>query len=222
MGYYLPLGTFRVKLHRAERSPPRALPCSANIRSRQVGSRGIPLAWVALGWRPRLPSRGSRSRGMPRVVNPTRADAQVGCAVGGRWHGRNGRIVGDPCPCHGVLKNGDRGCCFVRQDQGDRTVRTADRSSPRFCVDPIEKKPLFHFHLRSVVLQDRVFIKPIRSRAVLSSAACKENRHGSIHSSRVSATDRARGETLFLPILSAGRNRTNLATGCNSHEEPIE
>jgi len=49
------------------------------------------------------------------------------------------------CPRHCVLKDGDRGFCFVRQNLGGQMKLTTYGRSTGFCVDPIEKKPLNHF-----------------------------------------------------------------------------
>src|SRR5258706_10303029 len=62
------------------------------------------------------------------------------------WHRlEDGRIQCDVCPRYCKLHEGQRGLCFVRARQNDQVVlRTYGRSSG-FCIDPIEKKPLFHF-----------------------------------------------------------------------------
>ncbi len=51
----------------------------------------------------------------------------------------------DLCPRACVLKDGDRGFCFVRKNEGDKMILTTYGSSTGFCIDPIEKKPLNHF-----------------------------------------------------------------------------
>jgi pyruvate formate lyase activating enzyme len=69
------------------------------------------------------------------------------------WHlAEDGRIACDLCPrdCH--LKDGQRGACFVRQRQGDAMVLTTWGRSSGFCLDPVEKKPLNHFHPGSSIL----------------------------------------------------------------------
>jgi pyruvate formate lyase activating enzyme len=43
------------------------------------------------------------------------------------------------------LHDGQRGACFVRARSDDRLVLTAYGRAIGFCLDPIEKKPLFHF-----------------------------------------------------------------------------
>jgi pyruvate formate lyase activating enzyme len=56
-----------------------------------------------------------------------------------------GRIQCDLCPRHCKLAEGQRGYCFVRACQNGQVVLTTYGRSSGFCVDPIEKKPLFHF-----------------------------------------------------------------------------
>lgn len=57
----------------------------------------------------------------------------------------NGRIQCTVCPNHCRLAEGQRGACFVRMNQGGRVVLTTYGRSSGFCVDPLEKKPLYHF-----------------------------------------------------------------------------
>jgi pyruvate formate lyase activating enzyme len=69
------------------------------------------------------------------------------------WHRtEDGRIQCDLCPRDCRLQEGQRGMCFVRQRSGDRMVLTTYGRSSGFAVDPIEKKPLHHFHPGSSVL----------------------------------------------------------------------
>jgi pyruvate formate lyase activating enzyme len=72
----------------------------------------------------------------------------------GRWWHRtdDGRIQCDLCPRDCRLHEGQRGACFVRQRVGDQMVLTTYGRSSGFCIDPIEKKPLNHFHPGSSVL----------------------------------------------------------------------
>jgi pyruvate formate lyase activating enzyme len=49
------------------------------------------------------------------------------------------------CPRHCKLAEGVRGFCFVRACQKGTIVLTTYGRSSGFCVDPVEKKPLFHF-----------------------------------------------------------------------------
>ena len=71
-----------------------------------------------------------------------------------RWWHRldDGRIQCDLCPRDCRLHEGQRGMCFVRQRTGDAMVLTTYGRSSGFCIDPIEKKPLNHFHPGSSVL----------------------------------------------------------------------
>ncbi len=69
------------------------------------------------------------------------------------WHfAEDGRIQCDLCPRDCMLREGQRGACFVRQRVGDRMVLTTYGRSSGFCIDPIEKKPLNHFYPGSSVL----------------------------------------------------------------------
>ncbi len=54
-------------------------------------------------------------------------------------------IYCDLCPRACVLKEGDRGFCFVRKNEDGLMRLTTYGKSTGFCVDPIEKKPLNHF-----------------------------------------------------------------------------
>ncbi|HWO70360.1 MAG TPA: AmmeMemoRadiSam system radical SAM enzyme [Actinomycetota bacterium] len=72
--------------------------------------------------------------------------AAVGTHPTRYWHRLpDGRIQCDVCPRACKLQEGQRGFCFVRARVGDAIVLTTYGRSSGFCVDPIEKKPLFHF-----------------------------------------------------------------------------
>jgi len=58
---------------------------------------------------------------------------------------QDGRVRCEVCPRFCTLNEGQRGLCFVRQRRGDAIVLTTYGRSSGFCVDPIEKKPLYHF-----------------------------------------------------------------------------
>jgi len=64
-----------------------------------------------------------------------------------RWWHRlsDGRIQCDLCPRFCRLHEGQRGLCFVRARAGHAMVLTTYGRASGFCIDPIEKKPLFHF-----------------------------------------------------------------------------
>ncbi len=69
------------------------------------------------------------------------------------WHPlADGRLQCDLCPRECRLRDGQRGFCFVRANAGGRLVLTTDGRSSGFCIDPIEKKPLNHFHPGTSVL----------------------------------------------------------------------
>lgn len=72
----------------------------------------------------------------------------------GRWHHAlpDGRLQCDLCPRHCRLHDGQRGFCFVRDRRGSDIVLTSYGLAAGLCVDPIEKKPLHHFHPGSSVL----------------------------------------------------------------------
>lgn len=74
--------------------------------------------------------------------------------LGGWWHETNepGRIHCDLCPRACVLRPGDRGFCFVRENVGGEMVLSTYGRSTGFCIDPIEKKPLNHFYPGTSVL----------------------------------------------------------------------
>ena len=59
---------------------------------------------------------------------------------------RDGKIKCNLCPRGCVIGEGQRGFCFVRQNQHDQMVLTTYGRSSGFCIDPIEKKPLNHFY----------------------------------------------------------------------------
>lgn len=81
----------------------------------------------------------------PREEETDRAKL-IGNYPGRYWHPvEDGKIFCDLCPRACVLKEGDRGFCFVRQNVGGEMVLTTYGKSTGFCVDPIEKKPLNHF-----------------------------------------------------------------------------
>ncbi len=71
-----------------------------------------------------------------------------------RWWTRlpDGRLECRLCPRLCKLRAGQRGFCFVRQNLGDRMVLTTYGRSSGFCIDPIEKKPLNHFHPGTSIL----------------------------------------------------------------------
>jgi len=62
------------------------------------------------------------------------------------WHALpDGRLQCDVCPRACKLREGQSGLCFVRARQDDEIVLTTYGRSSGFCIDPVEKKPLYHF-----------------------------------------------------------------------------
>jgi len=57
----------------------------------------------------------------------------------------DGRIRCDLCPRSCKLHEGQRGLCFVRARFDNEIVLTTHGRASGFCIDPVEKKPLFHF-----------------------------------------------------------------------------
>jgi len=69
------------------------------------------------------------------------------------WHQLDdGQLQCDLCPRHCRLQEGQRGLCYVRQRLEDEVKLVSYGRSSGFCVDPIEKKPLYHFYPGSGVL----------------------------------------------------------------------
>ncbi|KAB7791139.1 AmmeMemoRadiSam system radical SAM enzyme [Bifidobacterium leontopitheci] len=66
----------------------------------------------------------------------------------GRWQRRlaDGRVQCDLCPRHCRLREGQRGFCFVRACHGGRIILDSYGRSSGLAIDPVEKKPLNHFH----------------------------------------------------------------------------
>jgi len=69
------------------------------------------------------------------------------------WHAlKDGRIQCDLCPRDCKLHEGQRGACFVRAMRDGKLLLTTYGRSSGFCIDPIEKKPLYNFYPGSSVL----------------------------------------------------------------------
>jgi pyruvate formate lyase activating enzyme len=58
----------------------------------------------------------------------------------------------DLCPRECRLHHSQRGLCFVRARRDEAIVRTSYGRSSGFCVNPVDKKPLYHFLPGSAVL----------------------------------------------------------------------
>ena len=80
--------------------------------------------------------------------------AQVMHPVFGRWQHPldDGRVQCDLCPRECKLREGQRGFCFVRSNHEGRIELDTYGRSSGFAIDPVEKKPLNHFHPGSRVL----------------------------------------------------------------------
>src|SRR6185312_8755043 len=79
---------------------------------------------------------------------------EPGVVRGEDWHviedGR--RVECDLCPRACKLQDGQRGFCYVRRARNGGIDLTSYGLASGFCIDPIEKKPLYHFHPGSSVL----------------------------------------------------------------------
>jgi pyruvate formate lyase activating enzyme len=82
-----------------------------------------------------------------------REQIRPGVVHGEWWHtDEDGRIACDLCPRDCRLREGQRGFCYVREAVGGEMVLTSYGRASGFCIDPIEKKPLNHFHPGTSVL----------------------------------------------------------------------
>jgi pyruvate formate lyase activating enzyme len=76
-----------------------------------------------------------------------------GVVPGRFWHAlEDGRLQCDLCPRYCHVGEGQRGFCFIRQNLGGEMALTSYGRASGFCLDPIEKKPLNHFHPGTSVL----------------------------------------------------------------------
>ncbi len=63
------------------------------------------------------------------------------------WHAvSDGRVKCDLCPQRCVIRDGDRGICNLRENRGGVLYAAAYGELASTAIDPIEKKPLYHFH----------------------------------------------------------------------------
>ena len=83
------------------------------------------------------PDRGGGSGEMPGRYFRRDDDSHTVCEI---------------CPRACRLRAGQRGVCFVRECRNGKIVLTSYGRSTGFCIDPIEKKPLFHFFPGTPVL----------------------------------------------------------------------
>jgi pyruvate formate lyase activating enzyme len=68
------------------------------------------------------------------------------------WHLEGKRVVCEACPRDCALSEGQHGFCFVRKNEGGQLVSLAYGRPNAVAVDPIEKKPLYHFLPGSKIL----------------------------------------------------------------------
>ncbi|MEN7972843.1 MAG: AmmeMemoRadiSam system radical SAM enzyme [Verrucomicrobiota bacterium] len=64
----------------------------------------------------------------------------------------DGRIECDLCPRHCRMADGQHGLCNIRQREGDQLLAAAYGRACGLAIDPIEKKPLYHYLPGSSVL----------------------------------------------------------------------
>src|SRR5215218_4971770 len=72
--------------------------------------------------------------------------------LGHHHHAEGDRFRCDVCPRACLLSPGQRGFCYVREGSARGVELTTYGRSSGFCIDPIEKKPLAHFHPGTSVL----------------------------------------------------------------------
>jgi pyruvate formate lyase activating enzyme len=69
------------------------------------------------------------------------------------WHAvSEGRVKCDLCPQRCVIRDGERGDCNLRENRGGTLYASAYGELVSTAIDPIEKKPLYHFHPGDAVL----------------------------------------------------------------------
>lgn len=68
------------------------------------------------------------------------------------WKGSEGGVSCLLCPQTCLIGPGQRGDCYVRVNRGGRLVLETYGRSSGFAVDPIEKKPLYHYYPASPIL----------------------------------------------------------------------
>jgi len=126
------------------------------------------------------------------------------------WHAlADGRLQCDLCPRDCKLHDGQRGLCFVRERQGDAMVLSTYGRSSGFAIDPIEKKPLNHFHPGSAVLSFGT---------AGCNLACKFCQNWDISKSR--AMDRLQDQASPQAIAEAARN-SGTASVAFTYNDPV-
>jgi len=68
------------------------------------------------------------------------------------WEPKNGRVQCHLCPHECVIAEGKRGICGVRENRNGRLMSLIYAACSSVTPDPIEKKPLYHFHPGSSAL----------------------------------------------------------------------
>ena len=63
-----------------------------------------------------------------------------------------GKVLCTLCPRECRIGEGQDGFCFIRRNRGGKLVTTGWGTTTGFAVDPVEKKPLDHFHPGASVL----------------------------------------------------------------------
>lgn len=87
------------------------------------------------------------------MARPPREHLGPGTVRAQWWHSLpDGRLQCDLCPRECRLAEGQPGFCHVRRAHGGQVVLAAYGRVSGFCVDPIEKKPLYHFLPGTAVL----------------------------------------------------------------------
>ncbi len=68
------------------------------------------------------------------------------------YHTREDKVICDLCPHRCVLNDGERGKCGVREARDGKLIALTYAEVTSVQIDPIEKKPLYHFHPGSLIL----------------------------------------------------------------------
>jgi pyruvate formate lyase activating enzyme len=68
------------------------------------------------------------------------------------WKKENEKVICTLCPRFCTLAEGQHGFCLVRKNENGKLVTTSYGYPTGFAIDPIEKKPLFHFLPNSKIL----------------------------------------------------------------------
>ncbi len=68
------------------------------------------------------------------------------------WEAEGERVRCQLCPQRCLIADGKRGVCAVRENRGGRLVPLTYGLVTSVHLDPVEKKPLFHFHPGSQIL----------------------------------------------------------------------